>query len=58
MQVSSIAIGIISLYTYPVITVFPEPLFHGEKPHVKDIICAIVISFGIYLLVQELTIDN
>ena len=58
MQISSIAIGIISLYTYPVITVFLEPLFHGEKPHVKDIISAIVVLFGIYLLVPELTIDN
>ena len=58
MQISSVAIGIISLYTYPVITVFLEPLFHGEKPHVKDIISAIVVLFGIYLLVPELTIDN
>jgi len=58
MQVSSIAIGIISLYTYPVITVFLEPLFHGERPHVRDIISAIVVLFGIYLLVPEFSIDN
>jgi len=58
MQISSIAIGIISLYTYPVITVFLEPLFHGEKPHVKDIISAFVVLFGIFLLVPELTFDN
>ena len=58
MQVSSIAIGIISLYTFPVITVFLEPLFHGERPHINDIISAIVILFGIYLLVPEFSIDN
>lgn len=58
MQVSSIAIGIISLYTYPVITVFLEPLFHGEQPHIKDILSAIVVLFGIYLLVPEFSIDN
>ena len=58
MQVSSIAIGIISLYTYPVITVFLEPFFHGEHPHVKDILSAIVVLFGIYLLVPEFSIDN
>ena len=58
MQVSSIAIGIISLYTFPVITVFLEPFFHGERPHIKDIISAIVILFGIYLLVPEFSIDN
>ena len=58
MQVSSIAIGIISLYTYPVITVFLEPFFHGEKPHSKDIISALVVLLGIFFLVPELSIDN
>ncbi|MEA1889101.1 MAG: DMT family transporter [Pseudomonadota bacterium] len=58
MQVSSIAIGIVSLYTYPVITVFLEPFFHGERPHIKDILSAIVVLFGIYLLVPEFSIDN
>ena len=58
MQVSSIAIGIISLYTYPVITVFLEPFFHGERPHIKDIVSAAVVLFGIYLLVPEFSIDN
>lgn len=58
MQVSSIAIGIIALYTYPVITVFIEPFFHGERPHIKDIISALVVLFGIYLLVPEFSINN
>ena len=58
MQVSSIAIGIIALYTYPVITVFLDPFFHGEKPHIKDIISAIVVLFGIYLLVPEFSVNN
>ncbi|WP_198263547.1 DMT family transporter [sulfur-oxidizing endosymbiont of Gigantopelta aegis] len=58
MQVSSIAIGIIALYTYPVITVFIEPFFHGERPHIKDILSALVVLVGIYLLVPEFSIDN
>jgi drug/metabolite transporter (DMT)-like permease len=58
MQVSSIAVGIISLYTYPVITVFVEPFFHGQRPHIKDIVSAIVVLFGIYLLVPEFSIGN
>lgn len=58
MQVSSVAIGIISLYSYPVITVFLEPLFHGERPHTKDIISGMAVLFGIYLLVPEFTLDN
>ena len=58
MQVSSIAVGVIALYTFPIITVFLEPLFHGEKPHIKDIISALTVLFGIYLLVPEFSISN
>ncbi len=58
MQVSSIAVGVIALYTFPVITVFLEPLFHGENPHIKDIISALTVLFGIYLLVPEFSLNN
>ena len=58
MQISSVAVGVIALYTFPVITVFLEPLFHGEKPHLKDIISALVVLFGIYLLVPEFSFDD
>ena len=58
MQVSSIAVGVIALFTFPIITVFLEPLFHGEKPHIKDIISAFIVLFGIYLLVPELSLEN
>jgi len=58
MQVSSIAVGVIALYTFPVISVFLEPLFHGETPYVKDILSALTVLFGIYLLVPEFSINN
>ena len=58
MQVSSVAIGVIALYTFPVITVFLEPIFHGEKPHQKDIISAISVVLGIYLIVPDFSWDN
>jgi len=58
MQVSSIAVGVIALYTFPVITVFLEPLFHGEQPHIKDVISAFTVLFGIYLLVPEFSLSN
>ena len=58
MQVSSIAVGVIALYTYPVITVFLEPLFHGEKPHIKDIISAGIVFLGIYLMVPAFDIND
>ena len=58
MQVSSVAVGVIALYTFPVITVFIEPLFHGERPHLKDIISALAVFLGIYLMVPEFSYDN
>ncbi len=58
MQVSSIAVGVIALYTFPIITVFLEPLFHGERPHIKDILSALTVLFGIYLLVPEFSLNN
>lgn len=58
MQVASVAVGVIALYTFPVITVFLEPLFHGERPHIKDIVSALVVLFGIYLLVPEFSLSN
>lgn len=58
MQVSTIAIGVIALYTFPVMTVFLEPLFHGERPHGKDVLSALAVLFGIYLLVPEFSVSN
>lgn len=58
MQISTIAVGVIALYTFPIITVFLEPFFHGEKPHIKDIISALLVLFGIYLLVPDFSLSN
>ena len=58
MQVSTVAVGVISLYTFPIITVFLEPFFHGEKPHIKDVLSALAVLFGIYLLVPEFSLND
>ena len=58
MQVSSVAVGVIALYTYPVITVFLEPLFHGEKPHIADIVSSLAVLFGIYMIIPDFSFDN
>ncbi len=57
MQVSSIAVGVIALHTFPVITVFLEPFFHGERPHLRDVVSALVVLYGIYLLVPAFSLD-
>jgi len=58
MQVSSIAVGVIALFTFPIITVFLEPLFKGKKPHICDVMSALVVLLGIYFLVPEFSMEN
>lgn len=58
MQMAGIAIGIIAFFTYPVITVFLEPFFTQKQIERKDIICAVVVLTGIYLLIPEASLGN
>lgn len=58
MQLAGIAVGMIAFFTYPVITVFIEPFFHGNKPKLKDLISAAVVMVGIYLLTPDADIGN
>lgn len=58
MQVSNIAIGMISLYAYPVITVFIEPWLKRTKLDWRDVASGCLVLVGIYLLVPEFDINN
>ncbi|WP_462155452.1 DMT family transporter [Pseudoalteromonas piscicida] len=58
MQMAGIAVGIIAFFTYPVITVFLEPLFTRSRVQLKDFISASAVLFGIYLLVPEANLGN
>lgn len=58
MQMAGVTIGIIAFFTYPVITVFIEPLFNKTRPKSKDIVTALVVMFGIYLLIPEISLGN
>jgi len=58
MQVAGIAVGMVAMYTYPILIVFLEPLFKGHRPHISDVICAFVMLFGVTLLVPEFDLEN
>ena len=58
MQLAGIAVGMIAFFSYPVITVFLEPFFHGSKPQLKDIFSALVVMLGIYLLIPDASLGN
>jgi drug/metabolite transporter (DMT)-like permease len=58
MQVANIAVGMISLYAYPVVTVFLEPWLKRTKLDWRDVVSGCLVLFGIYWLVPEFNIDN
>ena len=58
MQMAGITIGMLAFFSYPVITVFLEPLFHKSKPKLKDILSAAVVILGIYLLVPTASLGD
>lgn len=53
MQVSSVAVGLIALYTFPVMTVFMEPWFAGDRPHWQDMLSGLAVLVGVYLMVPQ-----
>lgn len=58
MQIAGVAVGMLALYTSPIITVFLEPLFHGQKPQLRDVICAALVFVGVLLLVPDFSLEN
>lgn len=62
MQMAGITIGVIAFFTYPVITVFLEPLLNRsagyKKPQAKDIVIAFIVLVGIFLLIPEIHLGN
>lgn len=52
MQSSSVAVGILALFTHPVFTVLLEPVFQGRKPEIRDLLAAVVVALGISIMVS------
>lgn len=53
MQISSVAIGMIALYTYPIMTALMEPWFAGTSLDKTDILSTVLVFAGIFLLVPN-----
>jgi drug/metabolite transporter (DMT)-like permease len=54
IQMSSVAVGMITLFTYPVFTVLLEPLLRKQLPSLRDIFVSVIVSFGISMLFPTL----
>lgn len=51
LEQTSVAIGVITIFTYPIWTVLLEPIFLKTKFDPINLILAVAILFGVYLLV-------
>jgi drug/metabolite transporter (DMT)-like permease len=58
LQWSGVAIGMLSMFTFPIITVFLEPLFFKTKLHPIHLLFGILILIGIYMLVPSFDFES
>jgi drug/metabolite transporter (DMT)-like permease len=58
LQLSTIAIGMISLYTFPVMTAILEPLFFKDKIQLKELISAGVVFVGICIIAPSFSLSD
>ncbi len=58
LQLSNVAIAMLSIFTYPVITVFLEPFFFKTSLNLKHVLLGCLVLLGVYFLTPELNIEN
>jgi drug/metabolite transporter (DMT)-like permease len=58
LHLSNVAIGMLSLFTYPVVTALLEPLFFKTKLNNKHVLLGFVVLVGIYFLTPEFDLSN
>ena len=51
MQISSVAIGMLAMFSYPVMTVFVEAVYTKQRPRLSDMIAAVLVLIGIFIMV-------
>lgn len=58
LHLSNVAIGMLSLFTYPVITALLEPLFFKTKLNKTHVFLGIIALVGIYFLAPEFNLES
>ncbi|SDS38120.1 Threonine/homoserine efflux transporter RhtA [Polaribacter sp. KT25b] len=58
LKLSNVALGMLTLFTFPVITALLEPFFTKQKLNPIHIFLAILVLIGVYILVPDLSIEN
>ena len=58
LKLSNVALGMLSLHTFPVMIVLLEPLFMKMKRDYVHIVLGIMVLAGIYILAPDFNIEN
>jgi drug/metabolite transporter (DMT)-like permease len=58
IQISTVAVGLLSFSTFPVFVTFMEPHFFKEKLRLFDVLTAILVFCGLILVIPSLDFDN
>ncbi|WP_166966959.1 DMT family transporter [Yeosuana marina] len=58
LKLSNVALGMLSLFTFPVITALLEPLFIKTKLNVIHIVLGIIVLIGIYILAPDFNFES
>lgn len=58
LKIANVAIGVLSLYTFPVMTALLEPLFLKIKFNPIHIILGCLVLLGLYILVPEFSLES
>lgn len=58
IQISSVAVGLITFSTFPLFVTFLEPLVFKEKLKPRDILTAVAVFVGILLVVPDFDFSN
>src|SRR4051812_17941329 len=58
IQVSTIAVGLLSVSSYPLFLTYLEPLFFRERMHGRDVVLGIVVIAGLALVPPSLDLGN
>ena len=58
IQISTVAIGLLSFATFPVFVTFMEPYFFKERLQLRDFMIALVTFAGVALVVPDFDISN
>lgn len=58
IQLSTVAVGMISLYSYPVISAVLEPLFTKENYHYSNFLAAFAVFIGVIIMSPHLSLND